>query len=338
VLALVFESPMQAVVQNREIPTPGPGEALVKIAYSSFCGSDLSLFRGVWHGFSYPVVPGHEWSGEVVAAGSPDVEEWVGRRVVGDLTCGCGRCSACAGGEQVLCEDLQELGFTRDGSCADYMTIPVRNLFTLPEHMPMRAASQVEPLAVALHALSAIDLRAGEKVAILGAGGIGLTLMQAAKATGAEVTVVSEPVAERREFAAALGATAVSDAGGGALTKLMDARPELVPDVVLEASGYPVAVQEALEVVRPGGRVCLIGYRVGQTAELAPSVATIKALTIRGVLGPGGRFADAIDMIAGGLPIGPLLTHEFPLQDAKKALEIALERSDGNVRSVFRMS
>ena len=329
---------MQAVVQNREIPDPGPGEALVKIAYSSFCGSDLSLFRGVWHGFSYPVVPGHEWSGEVVAVGSPDDREWVGRRVVGDLTCGCGHCPACAGGEQVLCDDLRELGFTRDGSCAEYMTIPIGNLFALPEHVPMRAASQVEPLAVALHALSAVGLRAGERVAILGAGGIGLTLMQAAKALGAEVTVVSEPVAERREIAAELGAAAVSGAGEGALAGLLEARPELVPDVVLEASGYPVAVQEALEAVRPGGRVCLVGYRVGQTAALAPSVATIKALTIRGVLGPGGRFADAIDMIADGLPIVPLLTHEFPLQDAEKALKIALERSDGNVRSVFRMS
>ncbi|MFD9948494.1 zinc-binding dehydrogenase [Nonomuraea sp. NPDC059023] len=320
------------------MPTAKAGEALVKVAYNSLCGSDLSLFRGVWHGFQYPVVPGHEWSGTVVAVGDSGDAGLVGKNVTGDLTCSCGACKACVNDDPVLCEDLQELGFTRDGACADYMISPVRNLFALPGALPLRLGSQVEPLAVALHAIDAIGLQAGERVAITGAGGIGLMLMTAAQQRGAEVTVVSEPVRERRAVAQARGSHAVSSGAAGELTALIDGNERLRPDVVLEASGYPAAVQEAMEIVRPGGRVCLVGYRVEEKGLMAPHVATIKALTVRGVLGPGGRFDDAIRMLTGkAVDVDFMLTHEFALADHKAALDVALNRTDGNVRSVFHM-
>lgn len=318
------------------MPEPGPAEALVRLAYNSICGSDLSLLRGVWHGFTYPIVPGHEWSGEVVAVGVGTDADLIGRKVVGDLTCSCGSCAACARGDRVLCENLVELGFTRDGACADYMTIPAANLFTLPDHLGLRPACQVEPMAVALHAVEEIGVLPGEKVAVLGAGGIGLMLMKVAQHKGATVTVVSEPVDERRMVAAECGATAV--AGRGQLVPLVDTWEELRPDVVLEASGYPAAVQEAMDVVRPGGRICLVGYRMEETGPMSPNVATVKALTLKGVLGPGGRFAAAIELLGqGAVDVRPLLTHEFRLADYARALDLALGRSGGHIRSVFCM-
>jgi 2-desacetyl-2-hydroxyethyl bacteriochlorophyllide A dehydrogenase len=338
VQALIFDSPEKAFVEERDVPDPAPGEVLVKVSYNSLCGSDLSLYRGVWHGFGYPVVPGHEWSGRVERTGSGVDGSLVGRPVTGDLTCPCGSCAACLRGDPVLCGSLEEIGFTRDGACADYMTIPAANLFLLPENLSLRIACQVEPLAVALHAVAAIGLRPGEKVAVIGAGGIGLMLLKAAQHHGAVVTAVAEPVAERREVAAGLGA-ATAGGGIGELARLVDANEELRPDVVFEASGYPQAVQEAMEVVRPGGRICLVGYRVEQTAPMSPHVATVKALTLRGVLGPGGRFDEAISVLgAGAVDVDPLLTHEFPLKDHARALELALTRTNGNIRSLFRMS
>ncbi|MEV8156506.1 alcohol dehydrogenase catalytic domain-containing protein, partial [Streptomyces fradiae] len=138
--ALVFEAPERAVLTHRDIPAPAPGEALVRVAYNSVCGSDLSFYKGVWHGFTYPVVPGHEWSGSVVDVNGPRGADLVGRNVVGDLTCSCGTCAHCAAGTPTLCEDLGELGFTRDGACAEYMTVPVANLRPLPDTLPLRTA------------------------------------------------------------------------------------------------------------------------------------------------------------------------------------------------------
>ncbi|SHF11716.1 zinc-dependent alcohol dehydrogenase [Streptoalloteichus hindustanus] len=335
--ALTFVAPGEAVFGTRAVPVPAPGEALVRLGYNSICGSDLSLYRGVWHGFGYPVVPGHEWSGTVVEVNGPG-DELVGRDVVGDLTCPCGACAACQRGTPVLCENLQELGFTRDGACAEYMTIPTRNLHRLPAELSLRVACQVEPVAVALHALSTVDVSPGEKVAVLGAGGIGLLLSQVARHRGAVITTVGEPVPERRAVAAQLGAATVTTGRPGELADLVAKRPELTPDVVLEASGYPVALQEAIEVVRPGGRIGVVGYRVEEISPMATHHVAVKALTIRGSLGPGNRFPDAIDLLARReINVDPLLSHEFALADHARALELALRRTEGNIRSFFNL-
>ncbi|MCC3773861.1 zinc-binding dehydrogenase [Streptomyces sp. UNOB3_S3] len=335
--ALMFEAPHQAVLTRRPTPEPAPGEALVRLAYNSVCGSDLSFYKGVWHGFTYPVVPGHEWSGTVVGVNGPD-DGLVGTNVVGDLTCSCGSCRHCAAGKPTLCADLQELGFTRDGACAEYMTIPAANLHRLPGALSLREACQVEPLAVALNAVDRLGVAPGEKVAITGAGGIGLLLAQAVRQRGGEVTAVAEPVPERREAAAALGVPATVGGDPGDLVALFARRPELTPDVVLEASGYPLAVQEAVEAVRSGGRVGLIGYRTEEAARMAPHHIVVKVLTLQASMGPGDRFGEAIELLASGaVDVRALLSHEFALEEHPRALEVALRRADGNTRSFFNL-
>ncbi|GAA4933017.1 zinc-binding dehydrogenase [Streptomyces coeruleoprunus] len=336
--ALLFEAPERALLIHREVPDPAPGEALVRIAYNSVCGSDLSFYKGVWHGFTYPVVPGHEWSGTVVDVNGPQGAELIGTNVVGDLTCSCGTCAHCAAGTPTLCEDLQELGFTRDGACAEYMTIPVANLKRLPDTLPLRAACQVEPLAVALNAVDRLNVTAGEKVAVMGAGGIGLLLAQAVRLRGGTVTAVAEPVPERRAAALAMGVPAAVPGQPGDLVEFLRKNPGAVPDVVLEASGYPTAVQEAVEAVRPGGRVGLVGYRIEESAAMAPHHIVLKVLTIQASMGPGTRFDEAIGVLASGaVDVDALLSHEFALDDHAKALDVALRRADGNTRSYFNL-
>ncbi|OKI02186.1 hypothetical protein A6A06_14020 [Streptomyces sp. CB02923] len=335
--ALMFEAPERAVLTERAMPEPAPGEALVRLAYNSVCGSDLSFYKGVWHGSTYPVVPGHEWSGTVVDVNGAD-SGLVGADVVGDLTCSCGACRHCAEGKPTLCGDLQELGFTRDGACAEYMTIPAANLHRLPAGTSLRAACQVEPLAVALNAVDRLAVAPGEKVAITGAGGIGLLLALAVRQRGGEVTAFAEPVAERREAAASLGVAATVGGAPGDLVALVEKHPELRPDVVLEASGYPSAVQEAIEAVRSGGRVGLIGYRVEETGPMAPQHIVIKMLTLQASMGPGTRFGEAIELLSSGaVDVEALLSHEFALEDHARALDVALRRADGNTRSFFNL-
>lgn len=335
--ALMFKAPLQAVLTERDVPEPAPGEALVRLAYNSICGSDLSFYKGVWHGFTYPVVPGHEWSGTVVEAGGA-AADLVGQNVVGDLTVACGSCRHCTVGKPTLCADLQELGFTRDGACAEYMTVPTGNLHRLPEGLSLREASQVEPLAVALNAVDRLAVTAGEKVAITGAGGIGLLLAQAVRLRGGEVTVLAEPVTERRQAAHALGVPHTVGGDPGELVGFVEKHPELTPDVVLEASGYPLAVQEAVEAVRSGGRIGLIGYRIEEAAPMAPHHIVVKVLSLQASMGPGDRFGEAIELLAAGaVDVDALLSHEFGLADHARALDVALRRADGNTRSYFNL-
>ncbi|MEU5977790.1 alcohol dehydrogenase catalytic domain-containing protein [Streptomyces sp. NPDC047315] len=337
--ALVFEAPHRALLDHRDVPEPAPGEALVRLAYNSVCGSDLSFYKGVWHGFTYPVVPGHEWSGTVEAVNGTVGAELVGSNVVGDLTCSCGTCQHCAAGTPTLCEDLQELGFTRDGACAEYMTIPVANLKPLPAGLPLRTACQVEPLAVALNAVDRLHVTPGEKVAITGAGGIGLLLAQAAQLRGATVTAIAEPVPERREAALAMGIPIAVSGDPGDLVELTRNSPETVPDVVLEASGYPLAAQEAFRAVRSGGRVGLVGYRIEEAAIMSTHEVVLKVLTVQSSMGPGTRFDEATNALASGaVDVDALLSHEFALDDYAKALDIALRRADGNTRSYFNLA
>lgn len=336
--ALVFEAPGRAVLTHRDMPTPVPGEALVRIAYNAICGSDLSFYKGVWHGSTYPVVPGHEWSGTVVEVNGPEGAELLGGNVVGDLTCSCGACAHCVAGTPTLCEDLQELGFTRDGACAEYMTIPVANLKRLPDTLPLRSACQAEALAVALNAVDRFGVAPGEKVAVTGAGGIGLLLVLAARLRGGIVTAVAEPVPERRDAARAIGVPVAVSGEPGALVGLTRRDPRTTPDVVLEASGYPSAVQEAMEAVRPGGRVGLVGYRLEEVGPMAPHHVVLKVLSVQASMGPGTRFEEAIEVLASGaVDVDALLSHEFALDDHAKALDVALRRADGNTRSYFNL-
>ncbi|CAM5510426.1 2-deoxy-scyllo-inosamine dehydrogenase [Streptomyces alboniger] len=153
----------------------------------------------------------------------------------------------------------------------------------------------------------------------MGAGGIGLLLAQAVRLRGGTVTAVAEPVPERRTAALAMGIPAAVAGQPGDLVELTRANPEAVPDVILEASGYPTAVQEAVEAVRPGGRVGLVGYRIEETAAMAPHHIVLKVLTIQASMGPGTRFDEAIEVLASGAAdVDALLSHEFGVMTTRR--------------------
>ncbi|CAM5510460.1 2-deoxy-scyllo-inosamine dehydrogenase OS=Streptomyces alboniger OX=132473 GN=CP975_08020 PE=3 SV=1 [Streptomyces alboniger] len=160
--ALLFEAPERALLDHRAVPEPARGEALVRIAYNSICGSDLSFYKGVWHGFTYPVVPGHEWSGTVVEVNGPEGAGLVGTNVVGDLTCSCGTCAYCSPRHPSSAKTSRN-SVSPATRLRQYMTIPVGNLKPLPDTLSLRAACQVEPLAVALNAVDRLKVTAGRR-------------------------------------------------------------------------------------------------------------------------------------------------------------------------------
>ncbi|MFC9825375.1 zinc-binding dehydrogenase [Streptomyces erythrochromogenes] len=330
--AVEFLGASRSRLVSRPVPEPTPGYVVVRVLYNATCGSDLWLFRGQWHGGSYPVVPGHEWSG-VVSATTPENTGWLGRRVVGELATGCGMCRPCRAGMPVLCPDVDEIGFTSDGALAEYVRVPLRNLHTIPDAVDDLAACQTEPLAVAVHAVRRLHVAPGDRVAVLGCGAIGLLLLQAAHAVGAEVILAAEPVPLRRSVASALGATAAVDPTTAGFETLHS-----IADVVFEASGEPSSIAAAMRLAAPLGRIGLIGYQVGQYATVPTAQWPLKMLTVTGVMGPSRYYQHALSLLASDrIDTARLLTNVEPLEAHEKALPRAIERSEV-VRIVFAPS
>ncbi|GAA3360285.1 MULTISPECIES: zinc-binding dehydrogenase [Saccharopolyspora] len=317
--AVVIDRPGELRVAAADPVEPGPGEALVRIAWSGICGSDRELFTGGRpDGFvRYPVVPGHEWSGTVLAVG-PDVPaDYLGHHVVGEGFRGCQSCDACRRGENNLCTTgYAETGFTSPGAWCDHLLLPARLLHVLPPEADLRAAAVLEPAACVGEACLRLGGVAGERVAVVGGGSLGLLGAQLLGATGPAELVVVEPRAGREELAEACGATAV-------LTPLEAVRRCGRFDAVLETAGTPGAAHLATRLARRGGRVALTGLPP-ESDSLVTARLVSAQLTLHTVFGaPSRAWTHVVRLFtAGVLDPGRIITHEFDLADAATALDL----------------
>jgi threonine dehydrogenase-like Zn-dependent dehydrogenase len=333
--AVRIEAPGRLRVVAAEPQPPGPGAALVRIAWAGVCGSDREVFAG--HrapGYvRYPVVPGHEWSGVVEAVG-PGVEPGlVGRKVVGEGFRPCRRCAACRRGETNLCAaDYRETGFTEPGAWADHLTLPAELLHPLAQDADLRAAAALEPAAcVAAAALKAATVP-GERVAVVGAGTLGLLAVQLLAATGPAELVVVHPQPARTELALRCGATRLvspAQAAAGAVGGF---------DAVIEAAGAPGTARLATTLARRGGRVVLIGLPAADPDPPSPAELVLGQLTVYTVFGASsGAWSHAVRAFAAGV-LRPrlLITHELPLEDAMAAITVLTEQRDTAVKVLIR--
>ena len=310
--ALVFEAPERAVVTDLEPPAIGPDEVLVRSHAVGICHSDFELLAGHYIiPVSYPIIPGHEWAGEVVEVGSSVSELSPGDRVVGECVVGPG--------------GRDHFGFSISGANAEYFRARAEWLHVLPEELSYTAGALVEPFSVAYSATRAAGgLDPSDQVAVIGGGPIGLLCVAAAAAHNATVTLV-EPQQSRRAKALDLGARGALDPGSHdfaeAVASITSGRGF---DVVLEAAGAPAAMASALELAAHSARIVFIGIDVGSSAPAKLGLIQSKALRIRGIIGSAGLWAQAIRFLAQGV-IDPsmIVTAEFPLPDALSALDAA---------------
>lgn len=316
VRSVLIERPGSLRVVPVEPARPGPGEAVVRVAWSGICGSDREVFAGTRAGefVRYPVVPGHEWSGTVVELGEDTDPALLGKPVVGEGFRNCGRCSACRWGETNLCRTAyDETGFTRPGAWSDELVLPARLLHELPEGADLRAAALLEPAACMAAACLKAAVVPGERVAVVGGGTLGILATQLLAAGGPGSLVVVDPRADRAEPAASSGATwcRPEDAQGGY-------------DVVVEAAGAPGTGRLAVSLTRRGGRTVLAGLAGVETEPLVPAELVGAAVTVHTVFGaPSRAWAHAVRAFSAGLlDPAPLITHEFPLEDADRALAL----------------
>lgn len=325
-------------------PTAARGEVVIAVAACGMCGSDLHEYL---HGPVYiprqphpltgvmpPVTLGHEFSGRVVAVGAGVDTPGAGDRVAVNPCLVCGECAWCRSGRRNHCARLATLGLSRDGAFAPLVAAPAYGCHRVPDTVTDEQAAIVEPLSVAVHACRRARLGGGERVAVVGAGPIGLLVLQAARALGSRWIAAIEPRGERRALATRLGADAVLDPAAGdpgrALADLTDGERA---DVVFECVGSAAAVATALKASGKGGRVVLVG--------LVPEPVPLNALQVlaheKEIIGSSAyvdEFAAAIQMLARrAVRVDPLITGRLPLERAvSDGLEGLLRPAAGHIK------
>ena len=320
-----------AIITGREIiellefaePAPDEGQAVVRISYCGICGTDLHAYQsGV---LSNPAVCGHEWTGEVAAVGAGVTNVREGDRVIGGIAPACGACDACRAGHGRDCPNqLASLMGTPHGGFAPTITADARRLTPVPAGLDDIEAAMVEPLTVALHATRRTDIRLGDSVLVLGAGPIGLLALQCAHAAGAGRVFVVEPAPARAALASTLGADRVFDPlAEDVAAALAEETGGLGLDAVFECAGVAPAIQQAVDLVRRGGAVTLVGL-ANEPATINPGVWISKAVTVvASVAYAHEEFALAADLVASGrVAVRPLHTHTAPLAEIAGAFSL----------------
>lgn len=299
--AAVLHGPGDLRVEERTVPEPGAGEVLVEVSHCGICGSDLHMVVEGWG--RRGMVPGHEWSGTVLATG-PDVDGVaVGDAVVGGPAPGCGRCAPCTAGRWSMCEDRPQPGSSPgpDGAFADYVVADQRAVVPVPAGLDLRTAALAEPLAVALHGVTRSGVQAGQRVLVTGAGPIGTCTVVALRARGVTDIVVSEPNPARQAIARRLGAEVVEPDSFDVPTIVEPARIVEHPfDVALECSGRASVTELASTQLRKWGTLVIVGTGADMPRFDANRIL-LNELTITGAFeyDPNG-MADALALLASG--------------------------------------
>lgn len=299
------------------MPEPKGRELLIRVATCGVCGTDVHIFRGEYLG-TYPIVPGHEFSGVVEAVG-PEVRSLApGDRVAVEPNVSCGRCEACLNNRQNFCENWQGVGVTRSGGMAEYVLAPEEAAFDIGD-LPFETAAFMEPLSCVLHGVKKLSLTPGARVALLGAGPIGMQLVRTLRSRGAGEITVADRNRDRAAFA--------SDDGVEHVFTDADELQSDHYDVVVEATGVPGLVGTALRAVRYGGEVLLFGVSPqGSVAEIEPFVLFRKGLTIHGSYTSLRNSYEALRLLKSGrVRVDDLVSHRLPLSRFEEGVALIEE-------------
>ncbi len=334
--ALVKAAPGPGL-ELREVPRPAPGinDVLVRVRRAGICGTDLHIAE--WDAWAArtiepPLVVGHEFVGEIVECGSNVTDFHPGEIVSGEGHVVCGRCRHCLAGRRELCAHTIGLGVGRDGAFAEYVALPMTNVWHHWPGVDEEVAALFDPFGNAVHTALAFPVL-GEDVLVSGAGPIGLMATAVVRHAGARHVVVSEPNAYRRALAERMGASVAIDPRE---RDLHDVQRELGMvegfDVVLEMSGNPAAIRTAISNMAHGGAMAVLGIPTDEIA-LDFNEIVFKMLTIRGIYGREmyETWYKMTVMLQSGLDIRPAITHRFPFRDHEAAFDAARSGDSGKV-------
>jgi L-iditol 2-dehydrogenase len=342
--ALVVRAPHQFSVEEVPVPTPGRNEVLCRVRSAAICGTDTHIIAGDFPGFwppSFPLIPGHEWSGEVVGLG-PGAEAlgWaVGDRVAGTSHSPCGYCRACLEGRYNVCENYgrdglhAQYGHNAPGAYATYTVHSVRSVFKIPDELDADVAAVLDPTAIAMHTARRGGVRPGDVVAITGAGVMGLLSAECARALGAR-TVIVIGRGSRLEMARRLGHDTVDTSESSVVERVREQTGGMGADVALECAGTDRPLQWCLDLLRRGGRVAVVGIPPGDV-PLRIRHLVLDELDVVGVRASAYDLPRIIPLVTSGrIQAGELITHRYPLRDFAEAFHTFNERIDGALKVI----
>jgi len=325
--ALLLSEYSKLEVADLPRPAVAEGEVLVEVAACGICGSDVHGYDGSSGRRIPPLVMGHEAAGVVAEVGAGVSRFAVGDHVTFDSTVYCGECEYCLSGRVNLCDNRQVIGvstpdFRRAGAFAEYVSVPERIVYKLPDAMSFAEAAMLEAVSVALHAVAVSNLKGGETALVIGAGMIGLLTLQAAKAAGCSRVLVADVDRTRLKLATEMGADEVILASGADLVRDVLQKTEACGvDLVLEAVGRDETVTAAVDAVRKGGTVTLIG-NITPTVTLPLQKVVSRQIRMQGSCASSGEYPQAIELMSSGkIRVNSLITAVAPLSDGAQWFE-----------------
>jgi 2-desacetyl-2-hydroxyethyl bacteriochlorophyllide A dehydrogenase len=295
--ALWFNGPNNIEVGEAGIPTLQSDELLLHVDGCGVCGTDFHIFRGEAPAKA-PVVLGHEYSGTIIDSGNKSGKLKIGDKIAVNPNIHCGFCSSCRAGKINLCENLRALGVTINGGMSQYSVVPVTQAHLLPKDFPFNKSVFAEPVSCCIHGINQADIIPGEQVVIVGAGTIGLIMLQLAQLRGASKVIVLDPVQAKRNMAEILNADFVLDSADANIIENIIEITSGGADTVIECVGSQSAAESALKFVRKGGKIVIFGL-ANNTATLNIYLQSFfhKELTIKSsVLNPN-TFQASVDLI-----------------------------------------
>lgn len=338
--ALLLKEYMNLELVDMPTPTIGPHDVLVRVRACGICGSDVHGLDGKTGRRIPPLVMGHEAAGEVVETGADVHDLRPGDRVTFDSTVYCGQCFHCTRGEVNLCDNREVLGvspgpYRRHGAFAEYVSVPRRIMYKLPDNLSYEQAALIEAVSVAVHAVGITPVRLGDSGVVVGSGMIGLLTVQAVKLAGCTRIIAVDPDDSRLELARQMGATAtVNPKSVDAVEVIREMTEGRGADVALECVGATDPIRTAIGAVRKGGAVTLVG-NVAPDINLPLQSVVTRQIRLQGSCASNGEYPACIALLsAGAIQVGPLISAVAPLEEGPSWFD-RLYRHEPNLMKVI---
>jgi len=326
-LMAVVSAPGQVEFVKRTLPPLGEKDVLIRVKACSICGGDVHLYKGKHPLASLPAAIGHELAGEIIKKGPGVSKVNLGDRVVVEPVLTCGQCYFCVHGEYHLCQNIAYQYSAGQGGFTPYFITAEKWVHQIPDSISYEEAALIEPLAVAVHAMRKAEVALGHNVAIFGAGGIGLFLLQVVRAAGANSIFVIDIQDHRLKLAQELGASwAINPEKEEALAKIFQETNGLGVDRSFEAVGLEKTLRQSAECLKKGGICVLIGlFEEPWAVKFPVNLFVQKEIQIRGSRGYCWDFQKAINLVSNGqVKLAPLISHRRPLTDLPQAFALLL--------------